>query len=152
MVETGGGIEGATEYADGTSPHPVVLLGPTSSALHPLFQTVPDGWRPLSIGEIQLVAVIESEWVEVENCGTYLGHTASGATVYGTVVRERHAQLMTLYEAATGQEVAVTTLQGAEPRACEEFESIIPNGVLKIRGEEVSDDQALTWLSNHIGT
>ncbi|HTX90873.1 MAG TPA: pentapeptide repeat-containing protein [Anaerolineales bacterium] len=136
----GRGIDGARINPNDQSFHTVMVLdakGASSSAWGDGLKG--NGWEPMALRFTDLVACVGNQVkVEVESCD-YSGGS--------TVVRNRYEVKVSLFTAATGQQLAQETIQGSDPEGCP---STITQGGSVINGGKVSNDNLSNWLARWV--
>jgi len=134
QVCKGLGIPQAAAYQG--NEHPVALLDSTGNK-HAWSDELPIEWLPAVVEETQLViCVAEESEIKIETCHYY----------GPSIKRYRYELDVRLREAKTGKTVAVTTLHGSWPRACEHTESY---WLTRLEGSHISFDQVQEWLSEY---
>jgi hypothetical protein len=99
---------------------------------------IPVDWRPPAPEQVQLVACLEEQQIELERC-QYTGGS--------DLVRYRRQLSVSLREAHTGDLVAEDTFEGSNPRQCP---STKPSNLRQLLGNPVALDEVLTWLNEYV--
>ena len=147
LVCAGEASADASEY-EGNPPHPITFVAIGDSTMIAVLGTdsladewsrqVPAAWRPGSPEEIQLVACLAEELVEIERCA-YIGGS--------DVVRYRRDLSVRLAEAHTGNVISENTLRGSQPRQCRSTEQA---SLTQIHGDPVALSELLPWLEQYV--
>ncbi len=97
-------------YANGTTPHPIVLLY-TQTGRGWQSAEYPPNWLPKSVKEIQLVACINDNWRTIETCDY-------GFNKENSIIRKQVFRTVTVIEATTGKTLDTFSQTGATPPEC----------------------------------
>lgn len=127
-------------YTAGPGMHPVVVVfqqaGTNASS-----REYPQGWQAPSVGEIQLVACVNEEYIDFHTCN-YDGNN--------TLLIQQHQQTVTLYAAQTGKQVHQFTLYG-EAGDCDETEEFKGENATKTdRGVPVPIGELMAALKAYV--
>lgn len=136
-VARGKGVPEAFSYTPSRKIHPLVLINISGSA-HDWTAKIPQEWRPKSIGETQLVAVITKGSKSLQTCAYYQGPP---------VTRYQYYLKVELKEAKTARMISSTTLYGSTPISCRQRESY---WLTSLYGSEVTFDQVKAWLQGYV--
>ena len=135
----GEGVAGTAEYRqDDGRIHPVVVLS-TDGTFDSWTYLMPKAWWSPEdgIGDVELVASIRRRWVCL-GTRAYTGPSVS---------RYREELVVRLREAATGKVVALTVLQGEEPR---QFHQTEYRHVTRVEGPPVPRCALEEWLRSYV--
>lgn len=130
------GVAGAAGYAPGPGIHPIVAFRTRDATTFERDPRVGAGdWAARSAAETQLVACLEESWEVIETC-TYDSSTSDG-TRY--LIRSQHQVKVRLIAARNGETVTTATLNGGEPRACQDTETFAAGATrTTVSGESVT--------------
>lgn len=137
-VALGNGVSAAYPYTKTTGIHPIALID-NSGGIDSWTSQIPKEWRPDSISEVQLVAVISKSNKAIQTC-RYTGPS---------VTRYQHTVEISLREAKTGKLVKSGSLSGSTPPQCSYTERM---SVTARYGSEVTFDQLKAWLKGYVVT
>ncbi len=137
------GVPEAGEYDEyKPGPHRVVLLD-GSGALHAWNSELPDEWLPFSLGEAELVVILQEEQEVAYGSQLYI----SDSGFVSTVTRYRYEMPVQIRNAQTGRVVDETTVKGSEPGP---YPLTMPAGQTRISGGRVEKEDLIVWVGKYV--
>lgn len=134
----GAGVPGARAYSPGQGVHKVEALEPRATASWPWTRHLPEGWRPATLEEVELVLCLQpEERVTVEVC-QYSGNRE--------MKRYQYRRQGVLREARTGEIVAKMLLKGTAPATC----PVVTSDMVDKKGTHVTNDMVTAWLEAYL--
>jgi hypothetical protein len=131
----GQGIPDAAAYdPDDLLSHRLVVLDP-SGAPHTWSSSLPTYWMPMSVGETDLVVVVQEREIDLGS-QSYVGGPP--------ITRYRYETDVELREARTGQMLMTATLRGTEPPP---FPSQAAVDLTRMEGSHISELDLQQWLA-----
>ena len=135
----GQGMPDAAAYdPDDLLSHRLVVLDP-SGAPHAWNSSLPTHWMPMSVGETDLVVVVQEREINLGS-QAYIGGPP--------ITRYRYETDVELREARTGQILMTVTLRGTEPPP---FPSQAAVDVTRMEGSHISELDLQQWLTCEAG-
>jgi hypothetical protein len=135
-VAKGKGVPEASSYVKGKM-HPIIIID-TSGSVNSWNSEVPKEWKPKSIGETQLVAVVTKATRSLQVCDYWTGPD---------VTRYQYYAKIDLREAKTGNIVKTNTFYGSTPIQCRQSESY---SLTSLYGTQVEFSQVKSWLQGYV--
>ena len=140
LLDAGHGVKEMADYG-GSAPHPIVVLDSSDSSILQSMYELPSEWVPASIDDIQLVAFVGNERVEIEILNYTMGY----------LYREQWRREVRLIEALTGRVVADKIFLGSLPRKARNVETFSSNiSRHTLTGNEVPFAEIQRWLSSYV--
>jgi hypothetical protein len=136
-VVSGKGVPEASPYIKSKGMHPIIIID-TSGIVHAWNDEVPKEWRPKSINETQLVAVVTKGTKSLQVCDYWTGPD---------VTRYQYYVKIDLREAKTGNIVKTNTLYGSTPIQCRQSEIY---SLTSLYGTQVEFSQVKSWLQDYV--
>lgn len=153
-VAQGNGVPEAAAYDKNESEiHPIVIIAP-SDEVDEWNKRIPDSWRPLSVSQTELVAVVTNTEVTLETkqyCASGGGYKAQALTTSGDRVWVSSIRIDTeivIREAKTGILVSTINFKGNAPPALPNFFSSRPSTVFY--GTSVAYEIAILGLADFV--
>lgn len=137
FVANGKGVLEASPYVKGGGIHPIIIID-TSGSVNSWNGELPKEWRPKSISETQLVAVVTKGTKSIQICDYWTGPD---------VTRYQHYVKIDLRGAKTGSIIQTNTLYGSAPIQCRQSEIY---SVTSLYGNQVEFSQVKSWLQGYV--
>lgn len=142
-VLIGEGVAEAAFYdAEISGPHPLIVLE-TDGLVSAWNDSLPLGWAPSSVSEVELVVVVGKEQLELTGNRIYIFYINGEEVNRFAMNGYRHKVEVQVIEARTGTVLKTTTLYGSHPRFPESLPEIPREK--SIGGSDVSFDDFLIW-------
>ena len=147
----GTGVPEVAPYTQTSGIHPIKYAVDKGSGFSiTSFYSTNAEWEPVKRedrAKTELMACIAQTEMQIEQCP----YTVPPAGLKATVTRVQVVAVVTLYEAQTGKQVAISPImEGDPPRKCEESESFPQNEYSKTLTGARPEDDVNAWLKQYV--